>query len=87
MKILETQSATLTNHEVTAQLTRLLAKPSPSSRPPNLTAILKDTSAYLLSHQTDSASPIPPAIDDHRIKRLTQELKEYELEKGEVLTM
>ncbi|KAL8916031.1 MAG: hypothetical protein Q9208_008732 [Pyrenodesmia sp. 3 TL-2023] len=86
MKILETQSAALTNHEVTAHLTRLLSKPS-SSRPPNLTAILKDTSAYLLSHQTDSASPIPPTIDDKKIRLLTQQLKEYKLEKGEVLTM
>ncbi|KAL9602669.1 MAG: hypothetical protein Q9219_001659 [cf. Caloplaca sp. 3 TL-2023] len=89
MKILATQSAALTNHEVSSHISALrsrLRHPS-SPRTTNTQAILDEVSSYLHSYQTDSSSPLPPTISDEQIARLTRELRKYGLEKGEVLMM
>lgn len=87
MKILATQSAALTNHEVSSHISSLRSRPRSSPRPPNSQTILEEVSAYLHSYQADSSSPIPPTISSEQIEQLTRELRKFGLEKGEVLMM
>ncbi|KAL8833156.1 MAG: hypothetical protein Q9170_004458 [Blastenia crenularia] len=87
MKILATQSAALTNHEVSSHLSVLRSQSRSSPRSTKTQSILEEVSSYLYSYQTDSSSPLPPTISDEQIAELTRELRKYGLEKGEVLMM
>ncbi|KAI4234517.1 MAG: hypothetical protein L6R40_006722 [Gallowayella cf. fulva] len=90
LQILETQSATLTNHEV---FTHLSTHPrlSPSSSKPNTTAtkpsntttVIAEVSHYLSS--SHSKSQLPSPLSSAQIKQLVRELGKYNLTKAEVL--
>ncbi|KAL8938446.1 MAG: hypothetical protein Q9216_003897 [Gyalolechia sp. 2 TL-2023] len=87
MKILATQSAALTNHEVSSHISSLRSRPRSSPRPSNSQTILEEVSTYLHSYQADSSSPLPPTISSEQIEQLTRELRKFGLEKGEVLML
>ncbi|KAL8916269.1 MAG: hypothetical protein Q9172_006376, partial [Xanthocarpia lactea] len=95
LQILESQSATLTNHEVLNHLTsypRSIPSPSaPTTSPPTpTTTILTEVTRYLTSSapsltNPSSTSPLPPHLSSTQIQELVREMAKYKLTKAEVL--
>ncbi|KAK3170650.1 hypothetical protein OEA41_002732 [Lepraria neglecta] len=89
MKILETQSAVLSNYEVLAHLTESRAKPRTTPQThTNVSTVIKEINTYL-TPPPDSRSPIPryqqPHYSDQTIRTLVTRLQAFNLTKSEVL--
>ncbi|KAL8765849.1 MAG: hypothetical protein Q9209_007208 [Squamulea sp. 1 TL-2023] len=95
MKILESQSATLTNHEVLTHISThprlsLSTSPGNTSQPTNTTTVLAEVTRYLTSFapsatNPSSTSPLPPHLPATQIKQLVRELGKFGLTKAEML--
>ncbi|PQE06591.1 hypothetical protein CJF31_00009734 [Rutstroemia sp. NJR-2017a BVV2] len=85
MKILEAQSATLTNFEVYKHLKEIQTKPRTGGRRPgNLDNVVKE----LLQYLEEAPSPFaekPCPYNDETIRTLLERLRPYNLTKAEVL--
>ncbi|KAI4216193.1 MAG: hypothetical protein LQ351_001203 [Letrouitia transgressa] len=88
MKILEPQSATLSNSEVQAHLSHLLspAQQSPTKNPPH--PILNTLHTFLSPYPINPSLPAsqqPPPLSNERLRETVKGLKSKGLEKGEVI--
>ncbi|CAL3963285.1 hypothetical protein PZA11_000952 [Diplocarpon coronariae] len=88
MKILEAQSATLTNYEVythlTEQRTRYSRKGIIGRRPGNLETVVKE----LLTYFSESPSPLaakPLTYNERSIRKLLEGLRRWDFTKGEII--
>ncbi|KAM0795296.1 RNA polymerase II, partial [Usnea florida] len=85
MKILESQSAVLSNYEVLAHLTANRAKPrTVPQKHTNVETVLKELTDYL-SPPPHSRSRIPPPYSAAALAALVAALSPYRLTKSEVL--
>ncbi|KOS21838.1 DNA-directed RNA polymerase III subunit rpc9 [Escovopsis weberi] len=86
MKILEAQSAVLTNYEVLQHLVQQKERYKQAKRrgPPNLETVVRELIQYLQTHPSP-LSQAPPAYTPKSIAQLLARLAPYELSKGEVV--
>ncbi|KAF2458686.1 RNA polymerase Rpb4-domain-containing protein [Lineolata rhizophorae] len=91
MKILETQSAVLTNYEVQAHLQDMQARyqaqdeaqPNGKPKPSNLDAVMKDVITYLVDENSPLAAP--SYYSEEAVKELYARLEKFNLTKAELL--
>ncbi|RKF75959.1 RNA polymerase III subunit Rpc17 [Golovinomyces cichoracearum] len=88
MKILETQSAVLTNYEVYIHLIeqkqRHLARGGKTRRPGNLELVVKELLEYFQEAPSPLASkPIP--YDESTIRRLLEKLRQWDFTRAEII--
>ncbi|KAL6715284.1 hypothetical protein ACLMJK_007549 [Lecanora helva] len=91
MKILESQSAVLTNYEVLAHLASTAAKPRTAPQThQNVSTLLKELTDYL-SPPSTSRSPVPPyassSYSPASLRTLIKRLEPYKLTKAETLAI
>ncbi|KAK8039926.1 hypothetical protein PG993_008337 [Apiospora rasikravindrae] len=86
MKVLESQSALLTNHEVYTFLQNQAREYQEQKRrgPGNLETLRRELLQYLRSEE-NPLSQEPPAYDDESIAKLLKRLRPYEIQKGEMV--
>ncbi|KAK7978527.1 hypothetical protein PG996_004576 [Apiospora saccharicola] len=86
MKILESQSALLTNHEVYTFLQNQAREYQEQKRrgPGNLETLRRELLQYLRSEE-NPLSQEPPAYSDESITKLLERLRPYEIQKGEMV--
>ncbi|KAK7949116.1 uncharacterized protein PG986_010002 [Apiospora aurea] len=86
MKVLESQAALLTNHEVYTFLQNQAREYQEQKRrgPGNLETLRRELLQYLRSEE-NPLSQEPPTYDDESIAKLLKRLRPYEIQKGEMV--
>ncbi|KAF4507140.1 hypothetical protein G6O67_005808 [Ophiocordyceps sinensis] len=86
MKIIESQSAVLTNYEVYQHLTEQRQRYKQGKRrgPPNLETVVRELLGYLRTHP-NPLSQEPATYSPECISQLFESMRPYELSKGEVI--
>ncbi|PHH63263.1 hypothetical protein CDD81_6120 [Ophiocordyceps australis] len=88
MKIIESQSAVLTNYEVWQHLVAQKQRYQCNKRrgPPNLETVVREVLSWMRTRPGPLAQE-PPTYSDERIAQLLEGLRRYTLSKGEVLVI
>ncbi|KAK5997281.1 DNA-directed RNA polymerase III subunit rpc9-like protein [Cladobotryum mycophilum] len=86
MKVIEAQSAVLTNYEVLQHLSQQKDRYKQKKRrgPPNMETVVRELLQYLRTHPSP-LSQKPAAYTPECISQLLEKLSPYDLSKGEVI--